>query len=293
MAYAGEEKFLDEKHDMKDSVLSKGFLSRYSSTSSHDDDLPQHAPPSYSQASSSQVSHSPVPNLIPNTSKILTIQATGTSSCWALPTPSNELEICIFDGTNTTTEPLYVSTRASRRSGNAVLHHSQRGELLATNYKFGPFREPVIRYLSATGDIKLGPDDEQGPLAVKTKSHMLTYRVDLTMAEHENKSFNWRYVRTPTPEGKKTRVLALTTETSGSSSGKDGTVIAVLLRTDSTRTPGTSKWCAGNGGQLILGSEAATHMDESLIVASCIMMLKKEIDRQRGAQSAAIAGAGS
>ena len=43
----------------------------------------------------------------------------------------------------------------------------------------------------------------------------------------------------------------------------------------------------------MIDANAAVFMEESLIVATCIMMLKKEIDRQSGAQAAAIGGAGA
>jgi hypothetical protein len=247
-------------------------------------------PPSYEQATLSKVSASPVPNLIPGPSKVLTVFAGGTRAC-RFPTPSNELQIPIFDGTDTSVEPLYISTRATRRSGNAVLRHSQRGDLYGTYYKFGPFREPVIRHVSVPSDIKRSDqEDEEGPLAVSTKSHTLSYKVDFTIAD-TGKTFNWKYTKTQLPTGK-TRVLVLETDDASSSSDKaPPKTLAVLLRTDDTRTPGSSKWDAGNGGQLVIDPNAMTFIDESLIVATCIMMLKKEIDRQRGAQAAVIGGA--
>ena len=277
----------------KDNDFTKDPVTRTRSVTS-DEDLPSYDPPSYEQASSSKVSSSLVPNLIPGQYKILTIFARGTRTC-RFPTPSKELETYVFDGTVTSGEPLYVSTRASRRSGNAVLRHSQRGDLLATNYKFGPFRDPVVRYVNSSSDIKYsGNENEEGELAISTKSHTLSNKLDLTLPDG-GKSFNWQYVKTrlPLPMGK-TRVLVLEADAAAFSTEKSPPkILAVLLRTDETRTEGTSKWDAGNGGQLVIDANATTFMDESFIVATCLMMLKREIDRQRGAQAAVIAGAGA
>lgn len=275
----------------KDDDLTKDPVTRTRSVSS-DEDLPSYAPPSYEQASSSKLSSSPVPNLIPGPFKILTIFARGTRTC-RLPTPSRELETFVFDGTAISGEPLYVSTRASRRSGNAVLKHNQRGDLLATNYKFGPFRDPVVRHVNMSSDIKHSDNDnEEGELAISTKSHALSYKLDLTIAEN-GKPFNWKYVKTQLTTGK-TRVLVLEAEVSASSIEKSPPkILAVLLRTDETRTEGTSKWDAGNGGQLVIDANASVFMDESFVVATCLLMLKREIDRQRGAQAAVIGGAGA
>lgn len=71
----------------------------------------------------------------------------------------------------------------------------------------------------------------------------------------------------------------------GKSDGK-GTVLAQLIRGDATRTPGSKSCSAGNGGQLVLDQDAAAALDEPLIVATCLMMLKKEIDRRRAIQMA-------
>ena len=275
----------------KDDDLTKDPVTRTRSVSS-DDDLPSYAPPSYQLSSSSKVSSSPVPSLIPGPSKILTVLARGTRVC-RLPTPSKELEISIFEGTATFGEPLYVSTRASRRSGNAVLRHSQRGDLLATNYKFGPFRDPVVRHVNMSSDVKHScNDNEEGELAISTKTHPLSHKLDITLAG-SGKTFNWQYVKTQLRVGK-TRVLALEADNTESSTEKSPPkTLAVLLRTDETRTEGTSKWDAGNGGQLVIDANASEFMDESFIVATCLLMLKREIDRQRGRQAAVIAGAGA
>ena len=279
---------MDEKSHLSKGQSEKDIYIKEKGVDSSDD-LPRYAPPSYDESSSPSSFQSPVPSLIANASKFLTIQANGTK-CIRLPRPCSALETLIFEGNDTTADPVYISTRGSKRSGNAVLSHSQRGDLLATKYKFGPGREPKICFINGSSDVKSSDDEDEGALAVKTKGHMFSYKVDLTVSGQEQEGFNWQYMKTQTSEGK-ARVLALVTENAASSSSLAEKALAVLLRTDSTRTPGTSKWDAGNGGHLIVDSEASMYLDESIIVATCMMMLKKEIDRQRGSQIAVMGAA--
>lgn len=72
------------------------------------------------------------------------------------------------------------------------------------------------------------------------------------------------------------------------------TEIARLVRGPGTRTEGTARSDAGNGGLLLLnladwaGEKRGREEEEVrvLIVASCVAMLKKEVDRRRGVQAA-------
>ena len=176
--------------------------------------------------------------------------------------------------------------------------------MLATDYRFGfgASREPKIRYLKTSddgNDVK-GPaekqsrssfeeDREEGTnLAVKVKSGWGN-AVTLTSTTDLSQTFKWKYIKTaPAADTRKfklgqaqLRVLALFAHGSSvpPSTGEDGKLLAVLVRSEGTRTPGTKNWDSGNGGQLLLGAEATAYLDEPVIVASCIMMLKKEIDR--------------
>ena len=65
--------------------------------------------------------------------------------------------------------------------------------------------------------------------------------------------------------------------------------MAELVRNDETRTAGTGKAHAGNGGVLMLGSG----VDEAVAVATVCVMLKREIDRRRLVQMMIMGGAGS
>lgn len=72
------------------------------------------------------------------------------------------------------------------------------------------------------------------------------------------------------------------------------TTIARFVRGDETRTPGTKKSCAGNGGRLEMALErdgVDTFTDgigEEVVVATVLVMLKREVDCRRGAQIAVI-----
>jgi hypothetical protein len=64
--------------------------------------------------------------------------------------------------------------------------------------------------------------------------------------------------------------------------------IAQFVRNDEFRTPGTHKCMAGNGGRLMIDLSAwaddkssTAEKVEAFVVASCICMLKREVDRMR------------
>lgn len=145
-------------------------------------------PPPYQQSQSTQGFQNPVPDLPIKPATVFTVQARGTRF-WRLPTPSGELEIAIFNGTDTTREPVYKSCRPKRSSGSAILRHFVKGELLATNYKFGPFREPEIVRVDNCADGKLVQNDESAPLAVKISTGMRD--VSFTSVADESKTFTW------------------------------------------------------------------------------------------------------
>lgn len=249
-------------------------------------------PPPYHQSHSTQGFQNPIPELPIKPSTIFTIQAQGTRFI-RIPTPSRELEIAVFNGTDTSAEPVYISTRAKRSSGNAVLRHFIKGDLLATTYRFGPFREPEIRRIDANSDGKFIQSDEPDKLAVKisTGGCVTSRAVTVTNPDDKDKTFTWDYKKIKTSGGKQKVIVLSMKDASPASSWKKDQILAALIRTDDTRTPGTRKSDAGNGGRLILDEQATAFMGEEMIIATCLMLLKKEIDRQRIVQAAIIAGA--
>ena len=71
--------------------------------------------------------------------------------------------------------------------------------------------------------------------------------------------------------------------------------VAQLLRGEDTRTPGSKSMSSGNGGrlELCLSGEDGEVIDEVTVVVTCLVMLKKEIDRMRACQIAAMSGGGA
>jgi hypothetical protein len=81
--------------------------------------------------------------------------------------------------------------------------------------------------------------------------------------------------------------------------GDERRQVARLVRGEETRTPGTKKSNAGNGGRLELALEGewssgdavkggGSGISEAVVVVTVLVMLKKEIDRMRGWQAVAI-----
>jgi hypothetical protein len=69
--------------------------------------------------------------------------------------------------------------------------------------------------------------------------------------------------------------------------------LAALIRNEGTRTSGSKSCSAGSGGKLLLGEgfDSKEGLSEDLVVATCLLMLKTEIDRRRAVQFMVIAGA--
>lgn len=97
--------------------------------------------------------------------------------------------------------------------------------------------------------------------------------------------YEWSYAQKKDSRKKKFNLLTLSMKDSPAyNCGKAGEVIAQLIRSDETRAPESSKCSAANEGQLVLDKDAGEYLEEFLIVATRVMMLKKEIDRRRFAQ---------
>ncbi|KIW82698.1 hypothetical protein Z517_05725 [Fonsecaea pedrosoi CBS 271.37] len=193
----------------------------------------------------------------------------GVFRCLSL---SSEMKIDIFheDGS-----VAYTSTRLKRCSGDAVLSHPKLGDLISTTYFFGPKRDPELRFIQ--GQAGICGDSDKIKVCGKLSSRSASFTTP------DGRSFEWSYSHTKDALGKKVNIIALRQKESGA-------ILAQLVRSDGTRTEGTSKCSAGNGGQLILDQEATSHLEEAMIVATCLVMLKKEIDRRRCMQAMVVAG---
>jgi len=217
-----------------------------------------------------------------NPSKSLHINARGIAFL-RLPLPSRELEIPIY---NSDGSIAYLSKRERSCSGNAILASPDHGDLIASFYRFGPGRDPIMKLLKE--------EDGHNEITVSGKwtsrSQTFTYATAAT-------TFEWHYVKEKhevvVKETKKIKKFSQLVLEVKSADKKEVKRIAHLVRTDETRTPGSSRFDAGNGGELKIDELVAKGLGipEEIIVASAILMLKKEIDRRRAVQFAIIAGA--
>jgi hypothetical protein len=187
-----------------------------------------------------------------------------------LPHPPKILVTHIYASDGSTA---YTSTRAKRCSGSCILSSPDRGDLISTIYRFGPGRPPRLRYVETPKHA----DDQE----MKFQGKMLAF--SQTFPTPAGDVLEWRYVKETLGDDKKRTEILVLTDVS------DGWRIARLLRTDGTRTEGSKKCSAGNGGLLIIEESAEGKMvDEALIIATCLVMLKKEMDRRMHMQAAVL-----
>lgn len=203
-------------------------------------------------------------------SRTLQINALGIRAL-RLPILSRQREIIVSDGSD-----VYVSTRTKRWSGDSILSSPKTGSLIQTAYFFGP-NPTILRLLQSPGVI---------PVEVKMTGRWASRSTSFIFKGVE---FEWKYAKEKRPDGKRRHLIILQMGNKKDEPRR----IAQLARDQETRTPGTSKCRAGNGGELQIDDAALieSELEESIIVASCLVMLKREIDRRRMIQCAVIAGA--
>lgn len=189
-----------------------------------------------------------------------------------LPMPPSQLVIDVhnFDGT-----VAYRSVRAVRSSGNCILEDAEGQQLIGTTYFFGPGKDPVLTRLDVGG----GEEN-----TIKTASRWTSRSQKFMLPD--GRIFIWDYKKEKGfgAEGKKGTALVMT---------MDGKRMAALVRNEETRTPGSKSCSAGNGGELVLGEDIGGKdgVGEELVIATCLLMLKKEIDRRRMVQAMMISAA--
>lgn len=235
----------------------------------------------------------------------------------SLPTPPRPDPIPIYDITHDPqitrfTEPLYTSVREARSSGSCRLvpgSDLSAAPLASTTYRFGPGKPPIITLHNS--DENLGQEEEEGseeevdesnPNSIAIKSKSALHRT-LIFRSPTLGTFTWRYASRA--ERKQTGANSLVilerilpVAEAGSSKPTETVVaeVARFVRSDETRTPGTTRHTAGNGGVLLLdlASWRDTKRGEEeemrrLAVASCVCVMKKEVDRRRMQQMVTIA----
>lgn len=200
--------------------------------------------------------------------KTLSINTPGIALWKPCNTPSSR---CITI-TNPDGSIAYTSARSNPNSGTCTLASASGAPLLETTYFFGPGRDPVLTTLDS---------NEDDACEIKTRSKWMSRGHKFECPD--GRTLEWRYTKAEAGAGGKKRT-ALVLEVGGRR-------VAMLVRNEDTRTLGSKAWSAGNGGELLLSEEVGGKMGvgEEIVVASCLVMLKKEVDRRKCVQLAVMA----
>lgn len=192
-----------------------------------------------------------------------------------LPLPPSELQISIH---NPNGGIAYLSTRARRSSGNCVLTDAEGRQVVGTRYFWGPGRDPILQLLHN--------DEVEGKNEIKTASKWTSRAQKFVLPDGRTLEWEYKRERGFGGDGKKGTALALSMA---------GQRVAVLIRNEETRTFGSKSCSAGNGGELVLGKGVGGEegVDEEVVVATCLLMLKKEVDRRRTVQMLMTSGTAS
>ena len=193
-------------------------------------------------------------------------------------------------------EAEYISIRLKKNSNSCALVRASdpsQTPLISTIYRFGPGRHPRMRILPDNAEVSveeaLNGGNVRGELVeVKPRSIVSRDQVfDTSLGK-----FEWRYGTAEehaacdadsllVMEG----VDRVALQSYGRES-KSGVPVARFIRNDRLRTPGSKRYSGGNGGRLLMDlrlwdddKDVSARGVEAFVVASCILMLKKEADR--------------
>ncbi|OAA59317.1 hypothetical protein ISF_06252 [Cordyceps fumosorosea ARSEF 2679] len=190
----------------------------------------------------------------------------------------------------------YESLRARRGSGSCTLVRGGDGAeapVCSTSYRFGPGKNPQLRLHGRLADPAEVYEVQGKGIATRAqavRTHLGT--------------FEWRYAGRADRRAlgassllllERVTVVALA---GGKKKEERRVVVGMFVRSAELRTQGTSGCTAGNGGRLLLNlaewadEKLAHEQMEILAIASCIVMLKKEIDRRRVQQCMMMSGGG-
>ena len=212
-----------------------------------------------------------------------------------LPLPPKPDPIPVYDVTAPDADsPLYVSLRNARNSGTCQLVRGDEA-VCTTTYRFGPGKPPIITLHSASRNKEDASDEDEVVIenvGAFTRSQVLRSR---------HGTLRWRYASSKERKAQDQdsvlileKIAAVSSSPNSSRTKELATEVGRFVRGEGTRTPGTSKASAGNGGLLLVdlsewqGEKKGGEEEEVrvLVVASCIAMLKKEVDRRRAVQTA-------
>jgi hypothetical protein len=192
-------------------------------------------------------------------------------------------------------EAEYASIRLKKKSNSCALvraSDAHQATLISTIYRFGPGRHPRMRILPSnpvvSAEEAIENDNVVGEL-VEVKSRSIVSRgqvFDTSLGK-----FEWRYGTNEERAACNADSLLVMERIDrvslpGGGKSKSGARIAQLIRNEQFRTPGTKKYSGGNGGRLMIDlriwnddKHTSPQGVEEFVVASCILMLKREADR--------------
>ncbi|TQV98803.1 hypothetical protein V2A60_007498 [Cordyceps javanica] len=181
-------------------------------------------------------------------------------------------------------ETEYVSMRQKKSSNSCALVRTsdQDRTLISTIYRIGPGRHPKMHILPGNARVTVDAalHDKSIPgeeVEVRSRSFASRAQVFDTAALGK---FQWRY-------GSRDERRACNADSLLIMERADrGARVAQLIRNEELRTPGTPRYSGGNGGRLMIDlhdwendDKASASGAEAFVVASCILMLKREADR--------------
>ncbi|KAL3420440.1 hypothetical protein PVAG01_08939 [Phlyctema vagabunda] len=203
------------------------------------------------------------------------IQSDGKSPL-SFPLPPKQLQISIL--ALESSQPVYTSIRPNRRFGSCYIVDAKdksKAAIARTTYNPGPCQEPEV-------SIGRDGDEKDADVFEMHSVTMTSRRVEFESKKHGR--FEWRYgKRHERRAAGKVNDLLILEKISGDARRK----VAQLVRSDDTRTPGTKSTYAGNGGRLDIDVDQVNTL---LVLATVLVMLKKEVDRLRMLQIATMSG---
>jgi hypothetical protein len=187
----------------------------------------------------------------------------------------------------------YTSFRLKRNSNScALVWGSDGATLISTIYRWGPGRHPRMRIFDRDSKVSVEDaiknDKVDGEL-IDVKSHSMLSRAQVFDTSFGK--FTWRYGSSQEQAACNADSLLVMEQIDRASSpgggqSKGDTRVAHLIRNDQFRTPGTKKYSGGNGGRLFIDlrmwsddKHTSPQEIEAFVVASCLLMLKREADR--------------
>ncbi|KAL6910328.1 hypothetical protein GGI43DRAFT_389906 [Trichoderma evansii] len=211
----------------------------------------------------------------------------------AFPYTPRQTAIPIYNvdlSTGIATDLAYQSLRPIRCSGNSNLIRagdSENDPICRTTYRFGPGKPPK---LELCGLMAYEEEFEVVNKGFTTRSQV--FRTHLG-------TFQWRYAGRDERKAAGAnnlmvldRIVKVALE--GGKQEERRIPVARLVRNEEVRSKETKATTAGNGGRLMMnlmeweGTKGDAEQMEVLVVASCLVMLKKEIDRRRMHQAIAM-----